>query len=68
MGPKDVKQLRDKLGITQSELAKRLDVSKRTVEGWEQGARGIGAVSFKKLERLIAKKESQHGGLYDTPC
>jgi transcriptional regulator with XRE-family HTH domain len=49
----DVKRIRAKLGITQAELARRIGgVSRRTVEGWEQGLRGIGEVNAEKLRKL----------------
>jgi DNA-binding transcriptional regulator YiaG len=49
----DVKRIRAKLCITQADLARRLGgVSRRTVEGWEQGLRGIGDENAEKLRKL----------------
>lgn len=39
VGAHDVKALRSKLHVSQSQLAALMDVPKRTVEGWEQGRR-----------------------------
>ena len=36
----DVKAIRDKFGLSQSQMAAFLNVSKRTLENWEQGRRG----------------------------
>lgn len=36
----DVKAIRDKFGFSQSQMAAFLNVSKRTLENWEQGRRG----------------------------
>ena len=36
----DVRAIRDKLGLSQSQMAALLNVSKRTLENWEQGRRG----------------------------
>ena len=38
LGPRDVRALRDRLGLSQEMLARVLDVSSRTVERWEAGA------------------------------
>ena len=32
-----IKQLREQLGLTQSELAKRLGITRSSVNAWEQG-------------------------------
>lgn len=36
----DVKAIREHLGLSQSEMATFMQVSKRTLENWEQGRRG----------------------------
>lgn len=47
-----IRELRDLLGDTQAELATRLGVSKRSVEGWEVGKRNpLGPVKV-LLEQL----------------
>lgn len=48
----DVKRIRTKLGITQAELARRLGTSRRNIENWEQGTRGIGDTNAEKLRKL----------------
>jgi len=37
----DVKAIRDKIGLSQQEFANLLCISKRTLEGWEQGHRKL---------------------------
>ncbi|MFA6197982.1 MAG: helix-turn-helix domain-containing protein [Patescibacteria group bacterium] len=49
----DVKKLRGKLGITQVELAQRLDVNLRTITRWESGLskpRGSSLAALKRLD------------------
>jgi len=41
--PQGVKALRARLGLSVAELAERCGVSRRTVEGWEQGRQPSGA-------------------------
>ncbi|MHB1542496.1 MAG: helix-turn-helix domain-containing protein [Steroidobacteraceae bacterium] len=36
----DVKSVREKFGMSQADMATFLNVSKRTLENWEQGRRG----------------------------
>ena len=36
----DVKAIREQFGLSQSQMAAFLNVSKRTLENWEQGRRG----------------------------
>jgi DNA-binding transcriptional regulator YiaG len=43
MTPEQLKAAREKLGLTQVELAKVLEVGLRTVIGWEGGARSPAA-------------------------
>ena len=37
MKPKEIKQLRERLNLTQPELAYKLDVAPMTVSRWERG-------------------------------
>jgi len=39
VNPLDVKAIREKAGLSQSELAKMMRVSVRTLQNWEQGRR-----------------------------
>lgn len=39
MNDLDIKEMREKLGITQEELAKRLGVHARTIQNWESGTK-----------------------------
>lgn len=40
LSPPDVKAIREEFGMSQSDMATFLNVSKRTLENWEQGRRG----------------------------
>ena len=55
----EVKAIRERLGITQSELARRIGVSVRTVESWEQERRAHpnekNAEKLRKLENDIPR-------------
>ena len=48
----DVKQVRESLGMSQAQFADFLDISKRTLEKWEQGARSP-AGAARTLLRVI---------------
>lgn len=39
MTPAEIKEARERLGLSQAQLAKRLDVTADTVAKWEQGVR-----------------------------
>ena len=39
MSPAEIKTIRKDLGVTQAEFAAMMNISKRTVEDWEQGRR-----------------------------
>jgi len=43
MNAKDVKRIRAKLELSQSQFAALLGVSVRTPQGWEQGRNSLGA-------------------------
>lgn len=49
----NVRRLRGELGITQSELAKRLGVTRMTVIRWEQGKGEISWTNIKSLMSLF---------------
>ena len=48
----EVKAIRAALGITQAELARRIGVSRRTVESWEWDLRNPGDENAEKLRKL----------------
>jgi len=56
--PADVKAAREALGLTQRQLAERLDVTQATVWRWESGAKRIGNPTILRLalERLGEKE------------
>ena len=44
---------RVRMGITQEELAKKVDKSKKTVSNWETGRRSPQATDLEKLSKLF---------------
>ena len=56
----NIRESRKRLGLTQEELAKRLGVSTRTVQNWEQGG-AIPASSRGAIERLFDGSEEKRG-------
>lgn len=54
---KSIKELREKNGYTQEQLAELLDVSVHTVRGWEQGHRNPGRRSKKDIKNLFPTVE-----------
>ena len=57
MTPRQVKKLREKLGLLQRELAVQLGVSCRTVQGWENGRRPHGSAA-KLMRDMEARFEA----------
>lgn len=49
----NLKQLRTRMKLTQSDVAKQLRVSKQTVYKWEQGLAPVAAVHFEVLKRIL---------------
>ena len=54
----DVKGLRQRLGLTQQELATRLDVSISTVARWEGGGK-VSRLALRRLEALAQQAEGK---------
>ena len=54
--------LRRRLGLTQVEFARRIDVSHETVRNWEQGKRGPTGAA-RTLLRILRRLDSNHGAL-----
>lgn len=50
-----IKEFREKLGLTQEEFAQKIGVSPRTVQNWENGG-DIPATTRKKLEAMLEKE------------
>jgi len=48
----DVKELREKLGLTQLQLAVKVGVAIATISRWEQGKRRPSPMAMAKLRRL----------------
>lgn len=52
MDPEKIIALREKLGITQRELAEKLGITVHAVRKWEQGKRQIKGAALKLLQEL----------------
>ncbi|HXE75359.1 MAG TPA: XRE family transcriptional regulator [Candidatus Xenobia bacterium] len=55
--PSKIKQLRDSLGLSQEQLARRLEVTKKTIAEWEQARQVPSAERALQLARLAAPGE-----------
>ena len=56
----DIKAIREKLGLTQEEVAHKLGVSWGTIARWEAGKSKPSKLAQKALENLL--KETSEGG------
>jgi DNA-binding transcriptional regulator YiaG len=56
----ELKKLRARLGLTQQQLAKKLNVDVATISRWERGARGIGNPE-EILLRAIENESKENG-------
>jgi transcriptional regulator with XRE-family HTH domain len=56
----EIREQRKRLGLTQEDFAKRLGVSTRTIQNWEQDG-SIPATSMRSIERLFESVESVNG-------
>jgi len=54
--PEKIRNLREKNGWTQKDLASRCGVSHRTVENWEQGRTAISGPALVILKMLLEKE------------
>ena len=52
ISPSEIRELRKRLGLTQRELAERLDVHKQSVCNWETGRHPPLRIFMRKLEEL----------------
>lgn len=57
MSPDEIRQIRARLGLSQQELASKLQVALTTVASWEQGRKRPGRRSERDLRRLAAKSK-----------
>lgn len=55
--PERMKDLREREGWTQKQLAGKLGVSPRTIENWEQGRRAVSGPALVVLKGLIEENE-----------
>ncbi len=58
----DINELRNKLGLTQEEMARILDLSVSTVSKWEEGKNKPSQLARKQISRLERKlkREGKH--------
>ena len=60
--PERVKRLRQRLGLSQQQLAERLGVTLGSISRWELGKSGPIKPYLEKLEALERQVERQQGG------
>lgn len=53
----EVKYVRDKLCLSQAEMAKALDVTEQTIRHWENGESKPRCISIRKLKALCTKNK-----------
>jgi DNA-binding transcriptional regulator YiaG len=53
--PVDIKAMREKLGFTQEDLARKLGLALSTVSKWEQGVTSPSRLAREKFEKLMKK-------------
>jgi len=56
--PKDIKSIREKLGLSQQQFSKLVFVNVRTLQNWEQGRRQPQGPALALL--MILKKDPEH--------
>lgn len=59
MNKKEIKQLRQSLGLTQKELAARVRVDAVTVSRWERGQQKPSPQATRQLNRLAKKADAK---------
>jgi transcriptional regulator with XRE-family HTH domain len=63
-----LKQLREKAGLAQADLADRAGVSLRTVQSWEQGRRSPVSPDFFKVIRVLGVPADAFAGCDSAPA
>lgn len=66
MEASDIKNIRESLGLTQSEFSKRLGVSTQTISNWENGGK-IPQSKYDSIRRLSTSAQIDQGGFIDVP-
>lgn len=59
MTPEEFRALRERLGLSQEKLARRLDVSQNTVARWESGSRKISGPAAVLLRLFVDMHEGK---------
>ena len=59
MTPKEFKNARQALGLSQSKMSHQLEVSFQTVQAWEQGRNPINKVVEMAVSHLLKRKNQQ---------
>ena len=62
MTGKEVRAIRQRLGLTQAELADKVGVTRNTVTRWEIGLLGIRESAARLLKRLAAESKEKARG------
>ena len=57
--PIDIKAIRQGLGFTQEDLARKLGLTLSTVSKWEQGIFSPSRLAREKIEKLVKKEEKK---------
>lgn len=65
LAPVEVRFLRKHLGMSTSDFAKRIGVSRETVSRWETGAQGMGSVADRLVRLLVLTHEPTEDYLAD---
>jgi len=59
--PQQIRQLRETLGLTATEMAFRLGVGENAIRKWEAGSRHPRYKHLEKLNELLKEAQKQHG-------
>jgi len=59
MGTTSVRKLRQRLGLTQQELARHLGVARVTVTRWENGTRRLSKIAALAIQSIAEAKDSR---------
>lgn len=61
MSPHELKEIRNKLGLTQEALARLIGVSFQTVNRWERGLFKPSPLAVEKLKSIMMNRQVNNG-------